>query len=407
MSEIMHKKIGPLCTVPAQQEWFTLSDCCYRYSLVLLGFGWAITTTPLSFGYYTFKHNMLWYGPVKGFLMSLGYPVMPLVLAGAQVVKSIKKIFDPADWQMDGPGRVFFLKPKNPIAAFIWDCYLTQSMYVGQFWLVGTNADAISHTWVDTLLTKDMWREALTKVDARLPRQLAVWEDNKLKIECADLVGHDLVVKLDDSYLGIGDNFWHFDVDYKTEAELRAKMDEAYTNGGFEGRRALVLEMVKPKKDLGVHSLDIITMRTPDDDVKVISVLLWADCTTSSSHSTQAGYTIDIETETVVAPAGWYSPFFATMETPLIGDKYIGIRKAAHDAVEAHKQIKYKWLTAVGWDCMILKNNEVVFFEGNFAGARTPRRMFMSFEHFWAFTTNLFWPFGHGNSARPGAQAFA
>jgi hypothetical protein len=68
---------------------------------------------------------------------------------------------------------------------------------------------------------------------------------------------------------------------------------------------------------------------------------------------------------------------------------------------------RYKWLTAVGWDCMILKNNEVVFFEGNFAGARTPRRMFMSFEHFWAFTTNLFWPFGHGNSARPGAQAFA
>jgi hypothetical protein len=31
---------------------------------------------------------------------------------------------------MDGPGRVFFLKPKNPIAAFIWDCYLTQSMCV-------------------------------------------------------------------------------------------------------------------------------------------------------------------------------------------------------------------------------------------------------------------------------------
>lgn len=31
---------------------------------------------------------------------------------------------------MDGPGRVFFLKPANPIAAFIWDCYLTQSMYV-------------------------------------------------------------------------------------------------------------------------------------------------------------------------------------------------------------------------------------------------------------------------------------
>lgn len=68
---------------------------------------------------------------------------------------------------------------------------------------------------------------------------------------------------------------------------------------------------------------------------------------------------------------------------------------------------RYKWLTAVGWDCMIMKGDEVVFFEGNFAGARTPRRMFMSFSHFWAFTTSMFWPFGSGNSVRPGAQAFA
>lgn len=212
--------------------------------------------------------------------------------------------------------------------------------YVGQYWLVGTHTDAISHTWVDTLLTKDMWREALTEVDARLPRQLAVWENNGLKDVAKDLIGHDLVVKLDDSYLGIGDNFWHFGKDYSTEAEFQAKMSEAYVGNEFDGRRALVLEMVKPKTDLGVHSLDIITMRTPDDDVKVISVLLWADCTTSSSHSTQAGYTIDIETETVVAPAGWYSPYFATMKTPLIGRKYHGVRKAAQSAIAAHKAIK-------------------------------------------------------------------
>jgi len=60
-----------------------------------------------------------------------------------------------------------------------------------------------------------------------------------------------------------------------------------YIGNEFDGRLALVLELVRPKPELGVHSLDIITMRTPDDDVKVISVLLWADCTTDSSHSTQ------------------------------------------------------------------------------------------------------------------------
>jgi hypothetical protein len=61
-----------------------------------------------------------------------------------------------------------------------------------------------------------------------------------------------------------------------------------YIGNEFDQKVALVLELVRPKPELGVHSLDIITMRTPDDDVKVVSVLLWTDCTTDSSHSTQS-----------------------------------------------------------------------------------------------------------------------
>jgi len=85
----------------------------------------------------------------------------------------------------------------------------------------------------------------------------------------------------------------------------------------YEGKMdVLVLELVRPKASEGVHSIDIITMRTPEDEVKVLSCLFWTDCTTDSSHSTQAGYTIDVETETVVAPADWYSVYFGQMETP-------------------------------------------------------------------------------------------
>ena len=47
--------------------------------------------------------------------------------------------------------------------------------------------------------------------------------------------------------------------------------------------------------------------------------------------------------------------------------------------------IEEKWLVAVGWDAMVTKSvdaktgeNEIVFFEGNFAGARVPRRMFLN-----------------------------
>ena len=82
---------------------------------------------------------------------------------------------------MSGPGRVFFVKPPNPVASFIWDLYLNQSMFVGQYLLVGTNDDAIEHTWFDSLLTKDFWRSKLGEVGARLPRQLGEWNDKTYK----------------------------------------------------------------------------------------------------------------------------------------------------------------------------------------------------------------------------------
>merc|ERR1712086_383869 len=108
-------------------------------------------------------------------------------------------------------------------------------------------------------------------------------------------------------------------------------------------------------------------MRTPEDGVSILSILFWTDCTTDSSHSTQAGYTIDLETETITAPADWYSAYFTTMGTPRIGDKLPGLKKACEKAVAAHENIQHKWLTVVGWDCMMMEGDEAVFFEGNFA----------------------------------------
>ena len=399
--DIKAKILYNLCTRPEQVQWFTFYDCAYRYSLVLLAFCWALVTSPISFFVYTLEYNTIWYGKVLGYAMSIFFPVMPAFLCVTQVFVIIKKkFFDKSNWQDDGPGRVFFVKPKNPIGSFIWDCYLTQSMYVGQYFLVGTNKKAIEHTWVDTILTKDFWRNHLKDVNARVPRELARHDYDKFTRDNSYDIGN-VVVKIHDSYLGIGDSFWRRGEDFNTVDELEEKVCKEY-----KGKEALVLEWVEPDPALGVHSLDIITVRTPDDDVKVLSVLVWADCTGSSSHTTHAGYTIDLETETVVAPTGWYSPFFATQSDSLVGTKYKGIREACEDAVQAHKNIKHKWLTAVGWDCMIMENDEVVFFEGNFAGARTPRRMFLSLDHLTAFIQHLFWPFGGKGSVRPGNQGF-
>ena len=41
-----------------------------------------------------------------------------------QAIQKVKSLFETSNWQTDGPGRVFFMKPDNPIGSFIWDCAL-------------------------------------------------------------------------------------------------------------------------------------------------------------------------------------------------------------------------------------------------------------------------------------------
>ena len=152
----------------------------------------------------------------------------------------------------------------------------------------------------------------------------------------------------------------------------------------YVGRPALACELVRPTSTTkvssdgfgAVHSLDILTMRT-GDGVKVLSVLLWTDCETWSSHSATAGYLVDADSEEVLAPAKWYSPHFATQPSPLVGAKLPGVREACAKAIAAHEACELPWLTTVGWDCM-LTDDGPTFFEGNVAAHRTPRRMFLS-----------------------------
>ena len=125
------------------------------------------------------------------------------------------------------------------------------------------------------------------------------------------------------------------------------------------------------------------------------------NCTTDSSHSCQEGYMVDLETEAIVGACNWYAPVFAEAEVPLVGLKFPGVREACQRAVTAHNSIKEKWLVAVGWDAMVMENEEVVFFEGNFAGQRTSRRVFLSLTTLASALWYKFWPFGARNSVTP------
>ena len=213
--------------------------------------------------------------------------------------------------------------------------------------------------------------------------QLARWDGQRAH-QCGPGVGHgkaDLVCKISDSYLGIGDKVLVRGKDFSSLDDVQAILA---ADAEYAGKSAILAELVYPSPSIElssdgfgqVHTLDLITMRTRNG-VKVLTVLLWTNCEGWSSHSTTAGYVVDVHSETIVANAAWYSPSFVHQSSSLIGKRLPGVRVACEKAIAAHECCDLPWLTTVGWDAMLTADG-VVFFEGNVANYRTPRRMFLS-----------------------------
>lgn len=323
-----------------------------------------------------------------GALLTLWMPVLPFILMAMKLLQRANESMPWAepDWKMKGPGRVFFVRPPTLAASYLWDFYLEVSVFSGSFLQYGNDPDGLMHTWYDSITTKEYWLALLDAAGAQRPRQLATW-DGSAAADYGPGVAHgsaDLVCKLSDSYLGIGDKVLKrgkasggdFDSLADVEAILAADAE-------YRGKPAVLAEFVSPAPDVRVaspgfgqvHSLDIVTMRTRAG-VRVLTALLWTDCETWSSHSCTAGYLLDVHSETVVAPTAWYSPYFAAQTSHLLGAALPGVREACEKACAAHEASSLPWLTTVGWDAMITADG-VVFFEGNVAAYRTPRRMFL------------------------------
>ena len=191
--------------------------------MVQIGFVWTLLCYPISFPLYTLKFNYRWYGWLGTFLTLL-YPVTPLALTILQVIKTVQSWFV-ADWTMSGPGRVFFIKPNSFFGSFFWDGYIIQSMFLGQFWICGTNEDAIEHTWYDAVTTKEFWHKTLENVNGKVPRKLATWDGTKITVHYPeDISDCHIVMKVNDSYLGIGDLFWAPGIDFRSVDDVEQKL---------------------------------------------------------------------------------------------------------------------------------------------------------------------------------------
>jgi len=357
-------------------------------------------TSPFEYPFYVWNHFVVWYGLLSAVIMIPFILVAPLAIIVRTVLKEAQTQF--SKWMAGKKEKhwsdtsIWFVEPKNPLTAMMWKLQKELAPFAAGFWLIRSSREGMNHSWEDEITTKDFWRNLFAKNNVRDPRSLGRWENNKIQNLDPDITC-SVVLKITDSFLGIGDKFLEYGKDFKSNKELITIIE---SHEEYRDRAVLILEWVRPLPSLGVHQLDILTIKTKAG-VQAINCVLWCECTGPSSHSAEGGYVVDIETETVVSPTDWYTVYFYKKPTKMLGRKIPGVKAAVQRCIKMHESVtSLPWLRAVGWDCMVTDKamkpksggdpQDMVFFEGNFAHQRFPRRVMLSWATFWAMLKT--WP---------------
>ena len=254
-------QIYNIVTNPPPRHWFSIQDVCYRYSLAIVAFCWAMVSKPLSFALFTYRYNSLWYGGIQGSLCIMFLPLSPIVY----LLRTVKDtILNTNPFQLSGEevtewsGAQWFIQGQG-IAGFMSDAFVDFSNMIGNYWIGGCNADYITSTFRDEILVKSYYRDIMERVGCKVPKQLGLWDGEKLQQEHLNMEEHDIVIKLNDSYLGIGDSFLYSGKDFTTKEDIHSILCTSYKD-----KTAIVMELVRPDTALGVHSLDFVTVATPE-----------------------------------------------------------------------------------------------------------------------------------------------
>ena len=376
---------------PLQRNWYSVGDYFCRSLLSLLAFMIAMVFKPFHFTYYTFIYNISddALGKVIGSIFTIFLPLMPIImlfrilLNNLNILKSDFLSTIKTDDEVEG--KRFFTNNFGFLKGLLSDWNNGFQHYVCNFYIVGTNYEGIKGLYWIRLETKEFWRKNLIDVGAAVPKLLGSWKGNTADFH-SDICNYDLIVKQNDSFLGIGDMFLKANKDFQTVKDIENILESKYSD-----RDSLILKVVRPLSNLGVHSLDIVTARDISGNIRLVDVLVWTATSSWTTHTATKVYTIDPISETANTAARWYGSNFMNTDNSGIGVKYPGVKKAILQAIECHKNIKCDWLSAIGWDAMIAEDSSLVFFEGNLASGRVPHRMFLSFGSLKYFIRNMSW----------------
>eukprot|EP00116_Pleurobrachia_bachei_P003965 sb/3464227/ len=367
------------------RAWFSVRDILSRLGVCLVGFIWAAISRPLSFLHFTYLYHKIFTARWAGIGAVLFLPLVPLVLLIKAVLLSKLSFLTMLDVDdEDLESMRFFTNDLSPAVSTLYDYTQEMSNYVANFYILGPNELALRTMYWDTpLTTKRFWRGQLVAAGAAVPECLGEWNEGRLEMEGEELPDR-VLVKVVDSCMGVGDKFLTRGTHYNTRVEIESLMEESY-----EGKSCILLRVVRPLPRLGVHSLDILTARASDGSVMLVDVIVWSGSATDSSHSATRNYMIHPETGEACNYGRWYNPNFAGTGSEGLGVIYPGVKEAVQLALTAHRNLPYDWLKVIGWDCMITEDGSVVFFEGNLAAWRCPRRLFLTLPSFIFFASYL------------------
>ena len=376
---------------PLQRNWCSLGDYFYRSLLSVLAFLIAMFFKPFHFTYYTFIYNISddALGKIIGSILTIFLPLMPIIMLFRILLNNLNILksdfLSTIKTEDEVEGKRFFTNNFGFLKGLLSDWNSDFQHYVCNFYIVGTNYEGIKGLYWIRLETKEFWRKNLIDVGAVVPKLLGSWKGNKGDF-CSDICNYDLIVKQNDSFLGIGDTFLKANKEFQTVKDIENILENKYSD-----RDCLILKVARPLSNLGVHSLDILTARDISGNIRLVDVLVWTATSSWTTHTATKVYTIDPISETANTAARWYGSYFMHTDNSGIGVKYPGVKKAILQAIECHKNIKCDWLCAIGWDAMITEDSSVVFFEGNLASGRVPHRMFLSFGSLNYFIRNMSW----------------
>lgn len=372
-----------LVSNPPKYDWFGLRDLTQRMCLALALFYYLLFTRPLQFFRYSWYFNTVWYYTVPGAIMTLALPVLPLILLGYVLFEEIRSKFQ-SNWMTGCPGAGFYARPKGYLHNLCWQWWLNVGMYTSIFLLVrDSKAGALSSYDDSQGTTKQFWFDKGAQCGARYPLKVCEWQGDNLAMMSDWQQTPRMILKIVDSYLGIGDQIVELGQGEDTD-EVMFLSDqhalEELLRTKYAGKHVLGTEFVIADPQFGVHQGDTLTLRLPDGQVHVLRTMFWGDCSGQTSHSSSSAYLVDYKSETITEPAHWYSPAFKNSPSNRAGQKLPGIKQAALKCAQMHSQMpEHPWLNAIGWDTMSTGDGKPhVFFEGNFAGSRFRRHCFSS-----------------------------